>query len=94
MKNKRFVEKRLTSLDEDLVILKQNTAENEVPFAAVQSCADSRVPVELVFDQSIGPGFVKYPPRQKAASFNLDSVLRHLSRPPRDWMAPNVEKVI
>jgi arylsulfatase len=27
---------------------------------------------------SMLPGFVKYPPRQKAASFNLDSVLAHL----------------
>ena len=56
--NKRFVEKRLTSLDEDLAILKQNTAEKQEPFAAVLSCADSRVPVELVFDQSIGHLFV------------------------------------
>ena len=29
-----------------------------MPFAAVLSCADSRVPVELVFDQSIGRLFV------------------------------------
>jgi arylsulfatase len=27
---------------------------------------------------SMIPGFVKYPPRQKAAAFNLDSVLKHL----------------
>jgi carbonic anhydrase len=56
--NKRFVEKRLTSFDEDLAILKQNTVEKQEPFAAVLSCADSRVPVELVFDQSIGHLFV------------------------------------
>jgi carbonic anhydrase len=56
--NKRFVEKRLTSLDDDLSILKQNTAEKQEPFAAVLSCADSRVPVELAFDQSIGHVFV------------------------------------
>ena len=56
--NTRFVEKRLTSFDEDLAILKQNTVEKQEPFAAVLSCADSRVPVELVFDQSIGHLFV------------------------------------
>jgi carbonic anhydrase len=56
--NKRFVDKRLTSFDEDLTILKQNTVEKQEPFAAVLSCADSRVPVELVFDQSIGHLFV------------------------------------
>lgn len=56
--NKRFVDKRLISFDEDLAILKQNTVEKQEPFAAVLSCADSRVPVELVFDQSIGHLFV------------------------------------
>lgn len=56
--NQRFVDKRLTSFDEDLTILKQNTTEKQEPFAAVLSCADSRVPVELIFDQSIGHLFV------------------------------------
>src|SRR5271165_1460874 len=56
--NKRFVDQRLTSFDEDLAILKQNTVVKQEPFAAVLACADSRVPVELVFDQSIGHLFV------------------------------------
>jgi carbonic anhydrase len=56
--NRRFVEKRLTSFEEDLDILKQNTVEKQEPFAAVLSCADSRVPVEVIFDQSIGHVFV------------------------------------
>lgn len=56
--NKRFVERRLTFYEEDLTILKQNTAEKQEPFASVLSCADSRVPVELLFDQSIGHVFV------------------------------------
>jgi carbonic anhydrase len=56
--NDRFVHARLSSFEEDLAALKQaNTAKQE-PFAAVLSCADSRVPVELVFDQSIGRLFV------------------------------------
>jgi carbonic anhydrase len=56
--NKRFTSGRLTAHEEDLAILKQNTVEKQEPFAAVLSCADSRVPVELVFDQSIGHIFV------------------------------------
>jgi carbonic anhydrase len=56
--NKRFTTGRLTAHEHDLAILKQNTIEKQEPFAAVLSCADSRVPVELVFDQSIGHIFV------------------------------------
>jgi carbonic anhydrase len=56
--NRRFVERKLTFYQEDLAILQQNTAEKQEPFASVLSCADSRVPVELLFDQSIGHVFV------------------------------------
>jgi Carbonic anhydrase len=56
--NRRFAEGHLTSFTEDLDILKSKTAEKQEPFAAVLSCADSRVPVELIFDQSIGHVFV------------------------------------
>lgn len=56
--NKRFVARRMISDQQDLSILKQNTAEKQEPFAAVLSCADSRVPVEIIFDQSIGHVFV------------------------------------
>lgn len=56
--NKRFTSGKLTSHEHDLDILRQHTAEKQEPFAAVLSCADSRVPVELVFDQSIGHIFV------------------------------------
>lgn len=56
--NHRYVSGQLTSFDEDVAILRQKTAEKQEPFAAVLSCADSRVPVELVFDQSVGHVFV------------------------------------
>jgi len=56
--NERFVGGQLKSLNEDLSILKAKTAEKQEPFAAILSCADSRVPVEFVFDQSIGHLFV------------------------------------
>jgi carbonic anhydrase len=56
--NKRFTTGNLTAHQQDLAILKQHTEEKQEPFAAVLSCADSRVPVELAFDQSIGHIFV------------------------------------
>ena len=56
--NKRFAANQLTSVDHDLAILKARTVDKQEPFAAVLSCADSRVPVELVFDQTIGHIFV------------------------------------
>src|SRR5258705_3503300 len=56
--NQRFAANRLTSIEHDLNILKEHTVEKQEPFAAVLACADSRVPVELVFDQTIGHTFV------------------------------------
>ena len=56
--NKRFVAVNLTSFEQDLAILRNHTSEKQQPFAAVLSCADSRVPVELIFDQTIGHIFV------------------------------------
>jgi carbonic anhydrase len=56
--NKRFIAGKMTAYEHDLAILKEHTVEKQEPFAAVLSCADSRVPVELVFDQSIGHIFV------------------------------------
>jgi carbonic anhydrase len=56
--NQRFSGNRLTSFQDDLDILKNHTVDKQEPFAAVLSCADSRVPVELIFDQTIGHVFV------------------------------------
>lgn len=56
--NRRFVALRMKSFAIDLAILRNHTSELQQPFAAVLSCADSRVPIELVFDQSIGQIFV------------------------------------
>jgi carbonic anhydrase len=56
--NKRFVAGNLTSFEQDLAILRNHTSEKQQPFAAVLACADSRVPVELIFDQTIGLIFV------------------------------------
>jgi carbonic anhydrase len=56
--NQRFAANKLTSIEHDLQVLKEHTVEKQEPFAAVLACADSRVPVELVFDQTIGHIFV------------------------------------
>jgi carbonic anhydrase len=56
--NQRFAANHLTSCGHDLAALREHTVEKQEPFAAVLACADSRVPVELVFDQSIGRLFV------------------------------------
>src|ERR1700752_868282 len=56
--NQRFANNQLTSIEQDLKILKEHTVEKQEPFAAVLACADSRVPVELIFDQTIGHIFV------------------------------------
>src|ERR1700751_4320547 len=56
--NARFAANQLTSIERSLALLKEPTAEKQEPFAAVLACADSRVPVELIFDQTIGQIFV------------------------------------
>ena len=56
--NQRFAANQLTSVEHDLTVLKERTVDKQEPFAAVLSCADSRVPVELIFDQTIGHIFV------------------------------------
>jgi carbonic anhydrase len=56
--NERYATGRLTSFAEDIKTLRDHTVEKQEPFAAVLSCADSRVPVEIIFDQTIGHIFV------------------------------------
>ncbi|MGB2635405.1 MAG: carbonic anhydrase [Candidatus Acidiferrum sp.] len=56
--NERFSKNQMTSIDHDLAMLKDHTVDKQEPFAGVLSCADSRVPVELIFDQTIGHIFV------------------------------------
>jgi carbonic anhydrase len=56
--NERFVSDNMANLKQSLNILRLHTVDQQTPFAGVLSCADSRVPVELVFDQTIGQLFV------------------------------------
>ncbi|QIE60033.1 carbonic anhydrase [Rasiella rasia] len=53
--NKRFL--NTNQSNRDLLGQVQDTAGGQYPFAVVLSCIDSRVPVELVFDQGIGDIF-------------------------------------
>jgi carbonic anhydrase len=55
--NRRFTSGRTSAHRRDLAML-QHTLEKQEPFAAILSCSDSRVPVEVVFDQTIGQLFV------------------------------------
>ena len=56
--NKRYTSGKLILFKTDLAGLRKQTEEKQEPFAAVLSCADSRVPAEIIFDQSIGQIFV------------------------------------
>ncbi len=72
--NNRFVAGNLTSFEQDLAILRNHTSEEQQPFAAVLSCADSRVPVELIFDQTIGHIFVT----RVAGNFTTSEIIASL----------------
>ncbi len=55
--NARFVAGQSLAPHRDMARLKE-VAAGQKPFAAVLGCADSRVPVEIVFDQGFGDIFV------------------------------------
>ena len=55
--NGRFVNEQSINPRSDMDRIEE-TAPHQAPFAAVVGCSDSRVPVELLFDQGIGDIFV------------------------------------
>jgi carbonic anhydrase len=55
--NQRFVSRRRTNPHQDFARLTE-VAAGQAPFAAILSCADSRVVPEIAFDQGIGDLFV------------------------------------
>ena len=55
--NERYVNEECINPRSDMDRV-QETAPHQAPFAAVVGCSDSRVPVELLFDQGIGDIFV------------------------------------
>jgi carbonic anhydrase len=56
--NQRYISESGTAHEHDLQLLHEKAAEGQEPFAGILSCADARVPVELIFDQTIGHLFV------------------------------------
>lgn len=55
--NERYVDEKSINPRSDMDRVEE-TAPHQAPFAAVVGCSDSRVPVELLFDQGIGDIFV------------------------------------
>lgn len=55
--NKRFVSNKRKNPNQSNIHLTE-VAKGQSPFAAVLSCADSRVPVEIIFDRGLGDVFV------------------------------------
>lgn len=55
--NRRFVQRKRTNPHQDTARLAE-VAKTQKPFASILSCADSRVPSEIVFDQGFGDLFV------------------------------------
>lgn len=55
--NERYVNEKSIHPHGDMKRVEE-TAPHQAPFAAVVGCSDSRVPVELLFDQGIGDIFV------------------------------------
>lgn len=55
--NQRFVDGKIMAPHRNMARLKE-VAPKQAPFAAFLGCADSRVPIEIVFDQGFGDVFV------------------------------------
>jgi carbonic anhydrase len=55
--NKRFVEHRPQAPNQDYIRLSE-VAKGQKPLVSILSCADSRVPVEIIFDRGLGDLFV------------------------------------
>ena len=56
--NQRFVSEHSNHNPSSLLSQRIETIDGQAPFAIVLGCADSRVPVEQVFDQGVGDLFV------------------------------------
>jgi carbonic anhydrase len=56
--NQRFVSEEIINYHQSIERRRRTAKEGQQPFAAVLTCSDSRVPVEIIFDQGIGDIFV------------------------------------
>jgi len=71
--NRRFVAGETAAPNRDLARLRE-VAPRQTPFAAFLGCADSRVPIEIVFDQGFGDLFVSRIAGNVAATENIASL--------------------
>lgn len=71
--NTRFVAGKSTAPHRDIERLRA-VAPRQAPFAAFLGCADSRVPIEIVFDQGFGDLFVTRIAGNVAATENIASL--------------------
>ncbi len=71
--NARFVAGKSAAPNRDIERLRQ-VAPRQTPFAAFLGCADSRVPIEIVFDQGFGDLFVSRIAGNVAATENIASL--------------------
>lgn len=71
--NRRFVAGRSTAPHRDIPRLRA-VAPRQSPFAAFLGCADSRVPIEIVFDQGFGDVFVTRIAGNVACTENIASL--------------------
>ena len=71
--NRRFAEGKTISSNRDMSRVRE-VANGQKPFAAFLGCADSRVPIEIVFDQGFGYLFVTRIAGNVASSENIGSL--------------------
>jgi carbonic anhydrase len=71
--NRRFVAGKPLAIHRDMDRIKA-VAPRQTPFAAFLGCADSRVPIEIVFDQGFGDLFVTRIAGNVASSENVGSL--------------------
>lgn len=71
--NRRFAAGKSLEPNRDLSRLRE-VADGQTPFAAFLGCADSRVPVEIIFDQGFGDLFVTRIAGNVATSENIGSL--------------------
>ncbi|MFN5757452.1 MAG: carbonic anhydrase [Planctomycetia bacterium] len=71
--NSRFVAGKTAAPNRDIDRLRE-VAPRQTPFAAFLGCADSRVPIEIVFDQGFGDLFVSRIAGNVAATENIASL--------------------
>jgi carbonic anhydrase len=55
--NQRFINNKRQNPNQTIARVEE-TAKGQFPFAAILSCADSRIPVEIIFDRGLGDLFV------------------------------------